>query len=220
MTTHPTTRVSLGPVGTLVEDQIRRLQQGYLADRSDAVGALARLRRGAGRDPMTVPDLWGLIDLGKLHADPDLGGEHAQIHAQNATCTALTLWACHQQSRQSAMHRSGGPELGAAVRRLMPVGEMDEPVRKRFVRVGAAPTWDLLAARLRELVTLLRRDEISLDYALLAHQLHAWQRADRRDAVRRSWGRSFHAYRAETTTPRPGVSADTDATETDPKDAP
>ncbi|MFG2143649.1 type I-E CRISPR-associated protein Cse2/CasB [Streptomyces sp. NPDC048696] len=196
-TSRPQTKTQLGAAGILVGDQIRRLQPGYLADRSEAVAVLARLRRGAGKDPLAVPDLWGLIDLGKLHDDPGLAREDDQVRAQNAVYAALTLWALHQQSRQMAMHRSGGLELGAAVRALMPGGEIDEPVRQRFVRAGSAPTLAVLAVRLRELVTLLRRDEISLDYALLADQLHRWQHIAARDDVRRSWGRSFHAHRSQ-----------------------
>ncbi|QEU90555.1 type I-E CRISPR-associated protein Cse2/CasB [Streptomyces kanamyceticus] len=219
MTTQTSSRAALGSVGTLVDGQIRRLQQGHLADRSDAVATLARLRRGAGRAPMAVPDLWALIDLTELSADPQFSGEAAQTRAQNATYAALTLWALHQQSRQRPMHRRDGLGLGGAVRRLMPGNEIDDPVRKRFVRVGAAPTWDALAVRLREVVTLLRREEISLDYALLADQLHTWQYPHRRAAVRDAWGRSFHAYRPQTSTPTDG--ADNSAVdETDPKDTP
>ncbi|MEU5002052.1 type I-E CRISPR-associated protein Cse2/CasB [Streptomyces sp. NPDC021622] len=219
MTTQTSSRAPLGSVGALVDDQIRRLQQGYLADRSAAVATLARLRRGAGRAPMAVPDLWGLIDLSELSADPQLAGEDAQVRAQNAAYAALTLWALHQQSRQKPMHRRDGLGLGGAVRRLMPGNDIDEPVRKRFVRAGAAPTWDALTVRLREVVTLLRREEITLDYALLADQLHTWQHPHRRAAVRDAWGRSFHAYRPQTAAAPVGT-GDTAVDETDPKDTP
>ncbi|WP_371599266.1 type I-E CRISPR-associated protein Cse2/CasB [Streptomyces sp. NBC_00564] len=213
MTIAAPARAPLGTVGTLVGDQIGRLQRGYLDDRSESVAALARLRRGAGEDPLAVPDLWGLIELDGLHEDADLSSENSLIQAQNAVCTAMTLWALHQQSRRTGMHRTGGLELGSAVRRLMPVGAIDEPVRKRFVRVGSAPSLKVLSVRMRDLVTLLRRDEIGLDYALLADQLHLWQRPGGRDGVRRSWGRSFHAAVApmrKDSTPAESPTADPD----------
>ncbi|PWI43204.1 type I-E CRISPR-associated protein Cse2/CasB [Streptomyces sp. ICBB 8177] len=194
-------------IRALVSGEITRLQGGYLADRSDCVAALARLRRGAGRDASAVPDLWGLIDLAPLYADERL---HQQA-AADAIYTSATLWSLHQQSRRSGMHRPG-IELGTAVRRLMPPGEIDEPVRKRFVRVGMSPTLAMLSSRLRELVLLLRGQDIALDYALLAEHLYRWQQPGGPDQVRRAWGRAFHAHRAPTT-------GQDNETATDSKDA-
>ncbi len=179
---------------------IAPLQGGYLADRPDAVAALARLRRGAGRDIAQVADLWGLLDTTGLHEVPD--GERALSEpelawAENAVHIALTLWALHQQSRATAMHRvdskSSPARLGSAVRRLMPRDGIDEAVRKRFVRIGTATDLDALAERLRTVILLLRRADIPLDYGLLAEQLYRWQAPGGREAVRRSWGSSFHA---------------------------
>ncbi|MBD0741909.1 type I-E CRISPR-associated protein Cse2/CasB [Streptomyces sp. CBMA152] len=216
MTLSPSPRFLRGTVGTVADEQIQRLQHGYLRDRPDAVASLAQLRGGAGKDPLTTPHLWGLIDLRTLYDDGGLRREDNQVRAENAVFTAMTLWALHQQSRTTPMHVSGGLELGGAVRRLMPGGEVDEPVRRRFVRVGSAPALTVLAIRMRELVTLLRREDISLDYALLADQIHQWQRRETRDAVRRSWGRSFHAHPPKPTTPSPAPRIATD--ETEPKD--
>ncbi|SNT32939.1 type I-E CRISPR-associated protein Cse2/CasB [Actinacidiphila glaucinigra] len=197
MTTTATSRSrpAPGPVGTLAGREIGRLQRGYLDDRSDAVAALARLRRAAGKDTASVPDLWGLIDLDPLYGDPDLRHDAAA----DAVDTALALWSLHQQSRPTGMHRPGGDELGTAVRRLMPANEIDEPIRKRFVRAGTAPTLAILATRLRDITVLLRREDLALDYALLADQLYQWQQPGGPDRIRRSWGRSFHA--AHRTTP-------------------
>ncbi|MFF2819682.1 type I-E CRISPR-associated protein Cse2/CasB [Kitasatospora cineracea] len=206
-------RRDLGPVGTLAGSEIGRLQKGYLDDRPDAVAALARLRRGAGKDIFTIPDLWGLLDADRLHADPALD----QDAAHTALYTAATLYSLHQQSRGTRMHRPGGDELGTAVRRLMPGGDMDEPTRKRFVRAGSAATMPVLATRLREIVLLLRREDITLDYALLAEQLYQWQQLPAGpDSVRRSWGRSLHAHRAKPADPAGGdATADTTAGTTD-----
>jgi CRISPR system Cascade subunit CasB len=77
---------------------------------------------------------------------------------------------------------------------MMKPGEIDEPLLKRLVRAGTAPDLTALAQRLRDIVVLLRREDIDLDYALLAGQLYTWQRPGGADAVRREWGRSFHAW--------------------------
>lgn len=188
----------LGPVGTAVHQHITTLQRGYLDDRSEAVGALARLRRGIGRPAGETPDLWGLIGTEPLYERYERADitEEAMRWAEEAAHAAVTLWSLHQQSHHSArMHRRPGPELGAAVRRLHPGAEIDEPTRKRFVRVGTAATPAVLAGRLRELVLLLRRDAVPLDYGLLADQLYDFQQTGGPQRVRRSWGRSYLAVR-------------------------
>ncbi|WP_250298962.1 type I-E CRISPR-associated protein Cse2/CasB [Streptomyces sp. A 4/2] len=194
--TSRTRQVPLGPVGSAVHQRITSLQRGYLDDRSDAVGVLARLRRGIGRPAGETADLWGLIGTEPLYEQYERGGltEDEMCQAEEAAHAAVTLWSLHQQSHHtSRMHRRPGLELGAAVRRLVPGAEIDEPTRKRFVRVGTAATPVVLAGRLRELVILLRREAIALDYGMLADQLHMWQLPGGAPSVRRSWGRSYLA---------------------------
>lgn len=192
-------------VERLAGERIAAFQRGYLANESYFVAALARLRRGAGKEAGRLPDLWSLVDISPLH-EPCEGAyelnERELARAEDALHTALTLWALHQQSRRDAgMHQwdsRGKPRgVGAAVRRMMKPGEIDEPLRKRLVRVGSAPDLPTLAQRLRDIVLLLRRDQLPLDYALLAGQLYDWQRPGGPDHVRREWGRSFHARREE-----------------------
>ncbi|GAA2661889.1 type I-E CRISPR-associated protein Cse2/CasB [Streptomyces lunalinharesii] len=194
--TSGTRQAPLGPVGAAVHQRITRLQRGYLDDRSDAVGTLARLRRGIGRPAGETADLWGLIGTEPLYEQYERREltEDAMRQAEEAAHAAVTLWSLHQQSHHAArMHRRPGPELGAAVRRLASGPEIDEPTRKRFVRVGTAATPVVLAGRLRDLVLLLRREAVPLDYGLLADQLHTWQSPGGPQAVRRSWGRSYLA---------------------------
>lgn len=186
----------LGLVGAAVHERINLLQRGYLDDRSDAVGTLARLRRGVGRPAGEMPDLWGLVGTEPLFVQYENGDltEQKMRWAEEAAYATVTLWSLHQQSRHTArMHRRPGPELGAAVRRLHPGGGIDEPTRKRFVRAGTAATPAVLAGRLRDLVLLLRRDAVPLDYGLLADQLYIWQTPGGAQSVRRSWGRSYLA---------------------------
>ncbi|MGV9556234.1 type I-E CRISPR-associated protein Cse2/CasB [Streptomyces sp. NPDC003522] len=188
-------------VADLAATQIAGWQEGYLKDRPRDVAALARLRRGAGREPSALPDLWTLVDTGPLHIRPEGVrplGEAELVRAENALHAALTLWALHQQSRGARMHRPHAPQrpagLGAAVRRLMPPNDIDEPVRKRLVRAGTAADLTSLSQRLRDLVVLLRRQDVPLDYGLLAGQLYTWQAPGGGDTVRREWGRSFHSW--------------------------
>ncbi|WP_221354709.1 type I-E CRISPR-associated protein Cse2/CasB [Streptomyces beigongshangae] len=188
-------------IARLAATCIGQWQRGYLADQSQAVAALARLRRGAGREAGQLPDLWDLIDLGPLH-EPPAGArpmsEHELVRAEDALHVAFTLWALHQQSRPQGMHQGDQPGksrgLGAAVRQMMKPGEIDEPLRKRLIRAGTAADLTALSQRLRDIVVLLRRQDIALDYGLLAGQLYTWQWPGGADTVRREWGRSFHAW--------------------------
>lgn len=194
-------RPSLGPVGRVVDQFIGSAQRGYLADRREAVSLLAQLRRGAGKPAEAMPELWELTAAEALYDNEALRGEAAATQAEAAAHIAVTLYALHQQSnREKGMHRPG-PELGEAVRRLMPDG-IDEPVRRRFVRVGASVTLDVLTYRLREIVTLLRRERIPLDYGLLADRLYQAQQPGGMHRVRRAWGRSFHAFHNKPASPK------------------
>lgn len=160
------------------------------------MGRLAQLRRGAGKLPHEVPELWGLTGAERLYQDQTLTEAQA-ARAETASFLAVTLYALHQQSRPNQGMHSPGIELGAAVRRLMPPDKIDEPIRRRFIRVGTAGSPDVLAYRLREIISLLRRDSIPLDYALLAERLY---RAQTPEGSRRSGG---NGAAASTPTVRP-----------------
>ncbi len=203
-------------VGTFVDERVREIQDGYFQDHSGAVATLAKLRRGAGKVIADVPELWGLTLDDRFYkrvsyaADP----EWEEDPAEEAAHIALTLYAVHQQSlRDDRMHQRG-PDLGAAVRRLMPRGEIDEPLRRRFVQVGTAHDLPTLAHRLRAVVVLLRRGAVPLDYGLLADRIHRFSQPGGRKYVRAAWGRSFHASSAALPTEAPTSSTDT-PTETD-----
>ncbi|WP_327043729.1 type I-E CRISPR-associated protein Cse2/CasB [Microbispora sp. NBC_01189] len=198
MTAPTPTRRPVGQVvGEVAGAYIAELQAGYLADRSAAVATLARLRRGAGKLPQEAPDLWGIAGIERLYGEQGLSerdSEQVKDRAESALFLAVTLYALHQQSRKTdRMHRPRA-DLGAAVRRLMPKGGIDEPIRRRFVRTGTATSLDALAYRLREIVSLLRGASIPLDYGLLARQLYQAQWPEGLRQVRHSWGRGFHAY--------------------------
>lgn len=99
------------------------------------------------------------------------------------------------------------------------MNDIDEPVRKRLVRAGTAPDLTSLSQRLRDLVVLMRRQDIPLDYGLLAGQLYAWQAPGGGDLVRREWGRSFHSWQPPAEQPGSGSADDLARTPDSDKDA-
>ncbi|MGW7349928.1 type I-E CRISPR-associated protein Cse2/CasB [Streptomyces sp. NPDC054784] len=182
-----------GHVGRTVRDFLLPLQKGYLKDEAWTVARLAQLRRGAGKAPEEVPELFGLTGTEKLYTGEKW--EWDREHAPTAVHLAVTLYALHQQSQRAHPMNVAGHGLGGAVRALMPPGEIDEPIRRRFVRTAGASSANVLAYRLRELVLLLRRAGQPLDYVRLADQIERALDPDRRLRVRQEWGRDFHSWR-------------------------
>ncbi|MFI7097202.1 type I-E CRISPR-associated protein Cse1/CasA [Streptomyces lydicus] len=191
-------------VALLAAHVIDSLQKSYLTGRPAAVTSLARLRNAEGGAAVRA-----VINNGGW--SPQLNGMGSAAvnmrHAEKAVYAALSLWALHQQPRAEAMHQQSCREpvlLGAAIRRLAPRIESSGPVRKRFVRLGNARTFPALIQHLRGLVALLQARNLPLDYSLLTADLYIWQQPGGRQAVRRSWGRSFHARRGTDAVPEAG----------------
>ncbi|SDP94070.1 CRISPR system Cascade subunit CasB [Lentzea jiangxiensis] len=195
MSTATTTKLKwrdLHDVGTVVHQRIQALQQGVLANRSSAVAALARLRRGAGKPVGSVHDI---LQYTLAEEFVPFGAGNDPTVEETAAHISMTLWALHQQSQRTGMHQRGHG-LGRAVRRLHPddPGTTPGPVMRRFQTLGTADSLDELVHHTRGVVQLLRAKAFPLDYALLADELVWWQRPRGAAGVRLRWGREF--YRA------------------------
>ncbi len=179
-------------VRSFVARTIHDLQGGVLANRSEKVAALARLRRAVGKPPGSV------FEVLPYTTGADLAPGNAPDEptaAETAAHLAMTLYAVHQQGQAMPMHRTGPKYgLGRAVRRLVPDAEVPErhPVLRRFQALGTSTTLDELAHHARGLVQQLRGQSLPLDYGLLAGQFWRWQRPGGPQRVRLVWGRDFH----------------------------
>ncbi|MFF0746622.1 type I-E CRISPR-associated protein Cse2/CasB [Streptomyces sp. NPDC004111] len=147
---------------------------------------------------------------------------------ERAVFLAITLWALHQQSIRDANMHGHDWGLGRSVRYLAqgPLTaasfeaaavadtrlneELNEALRKRFVRIGTSTSFEMLGVRLREVVLLLRGARVPLDYARLADQLSDWQDPPRQAEVRRTWGRDFHLSSRRSTRDSSGTAGDKD----------
>ncbi|WP_309064924.1 type I-E CRISPR-associated protein Cse2/CasB [Microbacterium sp.] len=182
-----------------VASRVGRLQAGYRADRSDAVAALARLRRGIGRRPGEDIELFGLAfenprtedgDAGSLFDELSLRGDGI-TREEEAAFTAITLFAMHQQSRREASMHRGGYSFGRSARLLGRHSGNRDAVRRRFTALGTATTWDETVHHARGLIQQFRQHKIPLDYGQFARDLFDL-RGDRAERVRTSWGRDFY----------------------------
>lgn len=157
---------------------------------------LANLRRGIGRKPGDMPELWGMLFA---EMPEEMLSQNGQPTREEwAVYTALTLYALHQQgfkiSKQN-MHEAGKPEnrLGRAVARLVKDEKNDRDRIAKRLNVFATAD-DMLTAEhhLRGLIQLLRAEEIPLDYVHLAENLYDFQNPDSRPSVRLEWGQDFY----------------------------
>ena len=158
--------------------------------------ALAKLRRGVGREPGDLPELWGELLLGM----PDeMQGRTEPSRAEQAIYSALTLFSLHQQGHEpkTEVMYLPGQRLGIAAAKLVEE-ESDrenamERIRRRFNQAATAENVPALTYHLRGLVQLMRAKGIPMDYAQLAAELFLYQNPEARGKVRLQWGRDFYS---------------------------
>ena len=166
----------------VVANQIRYLTK------NDDKGALAKLRRGAGKEPGNVLEIWEYT-IGALPDD-------AKEDAENAVHIALTLFAIHRQGTNItglAQYKGKDEKLNpvtfaAAVKKLKD-GENSEAIIRRFNAAVTANTINELAVHARSLIQLLRTKNIDMNYAKFAEELYLWKFD--KNKIRLKWGRDF-----------------------------
>lgn len=164
---------------------------------------LAKLRRGVGRQPGEVPELWAIM-LEDLPEDMQSGRVSEPSREEWAIHIALTLYALHQQGKdvkREPMHQKG-IGLGSAARQLAAKQSGDfidnrERVARRFNKAAMADSMAEMEHYLRGFVQLLRANAVALDYEALAGDLYRVQFEDLKGNVRLRWGEDFYAGSAE-----------------------
>ena len=162
------------------------------ADSGAQKAALANLRRGVGRAPGELPQLWGAFLLEMPEEMYGVGGQPSR--EEWAVYTALTLFALHQQGYDPAtepMHRAG-QSLGTAAALLVTNEDELNRILPRLNAAATAPSMAALAHYLRALVQLLRAAGIPLDYAALAGDIFQYQFPEGARRVRLAWGQDFY----------------------------
>ncbi|MGY1960792.1 type I-E CRISPR-associated protein Cse2/CasB [Nocardia gipuzkoensis] len=180
-----------------VGSRVARLQDDYRRRDSDALAAMAQLRRGVGGRPGADPALWELTLAGleeKIEARNTMTRaerDGAAIVWERAAYDAITLHALHQQSRSDRMHRRG-PSLGAATAVLGARAASSEAVRARFHALATAGDHSARLIHLRGIIAQLRSFDIPLDYARLAEDLVCLDDGIDANDVLLTWGRDYH----------------------------
>lgn len=172
-----------------VESQIRRLKESQDAG---VRATLARLRRGVGKAPGSMPELWDMT----INNLPDelLSLDGRPTYGEWAVHTALTLFALHQQGKDlstNCMSQDTIP-LGRAVRLLVKDEEDLPRIKRRFDAAATADNLAEFAHHLRGLIQLLKAADVPLDYPELAKDLYFFQAEGAIDNVRLKWGQDFY----------------------------
>ena len=151
-------------------------------------GLLAELRRGAGKKPGELPELWGVI----FDCIPErLEGKDGASYAEWAVYTALTLYALHRQGSDGDVNAKG-VSVGKAAAGLVTSDDDIGRVTNRLGPIMTAASPEDAAYHLRGLIQLLKSEGIMLDYAALAKDLYLFNISDHSDSVKLRWGRDFY----------------------------
>lgn len=159
---------------------------------------LAKLRRGVGKQPGELPELFEIF-LSNMPEELYGKGDDPS-YSEWAIYTALTLFALHQQGKEHSMSVGGkienkntGNSLGAAVGYLVKQDRDREPaIKRRFDSVATANVFTEFAHHARGLIQLLRAGDIALDYPRFAEDLFWFQFDEMRNRVRLRWGEDYY----------------------------
>lgn len=180
-------------VKVFVQQKIRWLSGN--SNESAARAMLAKLRRGIGKAPGSMPELW---EATMKNLPQELMGKGQEpSNGEWAVHTTLTLWALHQQGKdlQQQCMSKDGESLGVALRKLVDDDDEEKRIKRRFDAVSTSSSMEEFAYHLRGLIQLLKAKAISMDYPALAVDLYWLQFPNARDSVRLRWGRDFYYHR-------------------------
>ncbi|MCW4353526.1 type I-E CRISPR-associated protein Cse2/CasB [Hoyosella sp. YIM 151337] len=176
---------------------VSSLQERYVAaDGAEAGATLAKLRRAVTAEPGSVPEVWAET-LGALPEALCARLSHPEMPTlfERAAHSAITLYALHQQSHRARRMHKHGVSLGTAARMLSAATGRENAVRSRFQAVALAQTSNGITYHLRALISMLRSEEIALDYGQIAVDLRHLYGGRRANSVRLRWGRDYHRVR-------------------------
>lgn len=178
-------------ISRLINEYVLNRIEEYQKLENTGIGKarLAKLRQGIGKNLGDDPILWGefLKDL----PEPLLKNDKSL----NAIYTALTLYALHQQSNSGNHSRviKKGMSLGKSVRAM--IGSDDEETRmlNKFKALASANDIHEMNIYLRNIIQLIKRKGIPLDYGQLAVDIYRLQIPKYAPKVRLEWARDFYS---------------------------
>ncbi len=172
-----------------VRKQIQQIEQN--GDSGPAKARLASLRKALGKQIQEFPELWGtfLEDL----PVPEYETREATPQ-ETAVFTALTLYALHQQGHnpKTQSMNEAGVSVGQAAGKLAGSSEeQKERIRTKLKSLVASKNLTDLSQHLRQLIQLLKSQNIPLDYPQLAEDIYWYAFPKGKNQVQLKWARDF-----------------------------
>lgn len=168
--------------------------------RGDGKAMLAKLRRGLGHVPGELPELFGsiLLDL----PEEFMSRDGTATAGEWASYIVLTLYALHRQGdddKNDMAHTDDKVSIGRALRRFSDKqqdekkdGNAEKRALQKMQTLVTAKDMSELAYHLRNVIQLLKREGIPLNYGMLAEDLYEFQDADGKNRVSLRWGQDFY----------------------------
>lgn len=191
-------------IGAFMKAQLMSLAKDEkVLEQGSSKAYLAQLRRGIGKRPGELPELWGLF----LKNMPEelMGKNGRPSYAEQAVYTALTLFALHQQGHSEPMNAEGEENrIGRAAQRLVDCiqaarkqverEDVEENIRMKLSIAAKSDDMTELSYYLKTIVKLLGNYDVKLDYVNLAKDLYWFQFEDQTDKIRLKWGQDFYYH--------------------------
>jgi len=182
-------------IGFVVQSKTEKFHQD---ESSWSRAALAKLRRGVGKELGEIPEIleYVLLDLPGEVVESERDTERAEI----AIYTALTMFAVHQQGKEQFMGKEEQEDkqrqsFGQAVRILTNANsDHEKAIKRRFDKVLSSYDLKELSVHARSIIGLLKAANIPLDYAAFAEDLFWFQNSDFKRSVILKWTQDYFRY--------------------------
>ena len=165
----------------------------HIVEKNQYRAVLANLRKGVGRTPGDIPQLWEFF----LEGLPDqLQGNDGPSKEEWAIYNALTLFALHQQgkTRETQWMCKNNVGIGKAMAQLVHSDSDLKRIKRRFDIFVTSKSIEEFTYHLRSIIQMLRDKEIPLDYPKLATDLYLCQNRAFTSKIRLKWGQDFYRY--------------------------
>lgn len=159
---------------------------------------LAKMRRGIGKNPFEIPNLWE-VTLSGIPEELIAYGDGEDIKATEsewAIHTALTLYALHQQGNSSSVNSRGRSFASAARLLISPDGKNEKGIKRRFDAMVTAGDLAELSHHARSVIQLMKASDLTLsfNYPNFAKDLYSFQFPNGKMNVRLRWGQDFYRF--------------------------
>lgn len=178
-------------IGNFIARKIKLMSENSNTSASKAM--LANLRRGVGKAPGSIPEVWE-ITLSEL-PEISISKDGKPTYGEWASHIALTLFALHQQGKDINIKCMSQKDksLGEAARVLKSkIGDDGQRVKRRLDAIATSSDMEEMAHHLRGLIQLLKAQDIPLDYPKLAIDIYFYQFPGIRNQVKLRWGQDFY----------------------------